>query len=161
MNEKIIFGMFCMIIILVVIDIRVTRYHVCISLLSIALWQLCAPLLLTIEDNQHINRFTIAMLISLWIEILRRQGIIIRSIFLIMMRLTMAQFNIQLIWDMEKMQLIWDNVKDITLNDIISCVANMNIISEIRATVYGYPSVTMLYDEIQNAVYGYPNVTID
>ena len=158
MNEKIIFGMFCMVIISVVIDICATRYYVCISLLSIALWQLCAPLLLTIEDNQHINRFTIAMLISLWIEICSRQGIIIRLTFFIMMILTMARFNIH---DTERMQLIWDNVKDITLNDIISCVANMNIISEIRATVYGYPSVTMLYDEIQNAVYGYPNVTID
>jgi len=148
MNEKIIFGMFCMVIISVVIDICATRYYVCISLLSIALWQLCAPLLLTIEDNQHINAFTIAMLISLWIEICSRQGIIIRLTFFIMMILTMARFNIH---DTEKMQLIWDSVKDITLN-------------EIWATVYEYSSVTMSNDtisKIRDAVYGYPNVTID
>jgi len=153
MNEKIIFGMFCMVIISVVIDICATRYYVCISLLSIALWQLCAPLLLTIEDNQHINAFTIAMLISLWIEICSRQGIIIRLTFFIMMILTMARFNIH---DTERMQLIWDNVKDITLNDIIY---------EIWATVYRYSSVTMSNDDIiskiRDAVYGYPNVTID
>ena len=147
MDAKIIFGMFCMVVISCIIDIYVPRYRVCVSLLSIALWHSCASV---VDDNRYIDLFTIVTLVSLWTEPIISQGIGIYVLLCIILTITMITRLNKGIWD------------DITLDDIISTVGLVNItLDDIISNVgWNVRWVNITLDGIISNV-GWVNITLD
>jgi len=147
MDAKIIFGMFCMVVISCIIDIYVPRYRVCVSLLSIALWHSCASV---VDDNRYIDLFTIVTLVSLWTEPIISQGIGIYVLLCIILTITMITRLNKGIWD------------DITLDDIISTVGLVNITLDDIISNVGLVNIT-LDDIISNVGWNvrWVNITLD